>query len=1027
MQFNSLRLSAAMATLALASAPAMAHAQTVQFDIPAQPLNKALIAYSKQANVRIAFPADAIKGRTSVAIRIAIPPHDALVRLIAGSGLHIVREDGQVVVLAEEGPGDRANPIDADAIIVSGIRESLDKAVQIKRKDSRIVDVVAAEDIGKLPDNNIAEALQRVPGVAITRDEGVGTGVSIRGLGQNLIQLNGRTTLGGGRDGINFQDMPPELLASVKVIKSPTPKMIEGALGGTIEMETQRPLDLKETVISMFGRGEYGDSVDKTGFSIGGQIGHTWDLGDAGDFGAIFDVSYYDQKLRQDEQRPLLNVQDVDLDNDGTISDDETDLIVPKNSSSTTNTEDRRRLALHTMLQWAPASGNGNFYVDATYTRFENTFAGYESFMFDGTVDTSKPITVGNNGELTHYTLTGANYALASTANLRHTDTYNTALGGEWTFGRLKTTGEVSYVKAKGRSVARQLHFRPMDTEAEAANPSGNNYATADFTYDTTDPDSLPAISIVNSIDINDPSNYVLRIFRDQNTYTDDDEYAGRLDLSYDNAGGPLSTLISSFDFGVRATTRKHSSYSRDLQYTGLDNGLKDANGNPITISATAFSDYLTGLPYHDAFPTYMDVDYGWRDGGVYLAPSALSQDNIQSLRNLLNSLTSDTSSEIPTSIDIDPSTISHITEKTQALYGQFNLDTTLFGIPMTGVVGARWVRTDQRTEGMEEDAETGDYVEALANRTYSDFLPSANLTFDLRNDLRVRVAAAKVMRRPGFGDLSPALTTNFNLTGGSRGNPDLDPYRATQYDLSVEWYPSKSNMISAAVFYKNVASFLRSTSICLDRPDIIEMVDDSVISQTCRLDGSTENIDSSTDRDLLGLTVTTQTNGHSGTVKGLEFAVQQAFDFLPGPLSGLGVIANWTYADSEDPNGIPLENISHNTVNLIGYYEDGKFSTRLAYNYRDKYLATSYDTKVRSIGLYPELGDDDPTLGNAYSHGAQQLDFSAAYKIYGDWSLTLDIVNLTKESVKLYSVKGQLFDIASTDRRFQFGLRGKF
>ncbi len=1020
MHFNSLRLSAAMAVVATLATPGLAYAQTVHFDIAAQPLNKALIAYSKQAGVRIAFPSDAIAGMTSTGLHGPMDRHAALAKLIAGSGLHVVRDDGKVVALA------RDEKIPAAEIVVQGIRGSLDQAIQIKRDDSRIVDVIAAQDIGKLPDNNIAEALQRVPGVSITRDEGVGSGVSIRGLGQNLIQLNGRTTLGGGRDGINFQDMPPELLASVSVIKSPTPKMIEGALGGTIDMETLRPLDLKDRVFSIFSRGEYGDSIDKTGYTLGGQFGNTWDLGDAGEFGAIFDVSYYDQKLRQDEQRPLLDLQDVDLDNDGTISDDETDLIVPKNSSSTTNAEDRRRLALHTMLQWAPASGGGNFYVDLTYTRFQSTFQGYESFTFDGTVDTTQPITVGNNGELTHYTLKDADYALASTANFRHTDTYNTALGGDWNFGRLKVHGEASYVKAKGLSVARQFHFRPIDTEAEAANPSANNYATADITYDTTDKDSLPSITINNSFDINDPSNYVLRIFRDENTYTNDDEYAGRLDFSYDNSDGPLSSLISSMDFGVRTTLRKHDTYSRDLQYTGLDNSLTDADGNPITISATEFSDYLTSLPYHDAFPQYMDTAYDWRNGGVYLDPSMLSQDNIQNLRNLLGSLTSGTSDEIPTSIDVDPSSIAKITEKTQALYGQFNLATSVFGIPMNGVVGLRWVRTDQRTMGMDENTQTGEYTEDVNNRTYSDFLPSANLSFDLRSDLRLRLAAAKVMRRPGFSDLSPALATNFNLTGGSRGNPDLDPYRATQYDLSLELYPSKSNMITAAVFYKNVASFLRSTSVCLDRPDLIEQVDDSVISQTCRLDGSTDTITSDTDRDLLGITVTTETNGHSGTVKGLEFSVQQAFDFLPGPLAGLGMIANWTYAESEDPDGIPLEGISHNTLNLIGYYEDRKFSTRLAYNYRDKYLATSYDSKVRYIGLHPDW-DDDPTLGNGYSHGAQQLDLSMAYKVYKDWSFTLDVVNLTKEAVKLYSVKGQLYDIASTDRRFQFGFRGKF
>lgn len=160
-----------------------------------------------------------------------------------------------------------------EEVVVTGIRASLEAAVDAKRNDGRIVDSVVAEDIGKLPDNNVAEALQRVTGVSINRDFGVGSEVSIRGLPQNRVEINGRSSVGDGRSGVSFDDFPASFLQAVEVVKSPTPEMIEGALGGTISLKTARPLDLKERVIAVSLDAEYADKADNWAPIFSGSSG----------------------------------------------------------------------------------------------------------------------------------------------------------------------------------------------------------------------------------------------------------------------------------------------------------------------------------------------------------------------------------------------------------------------------------------------------------------------------------------------------------------------------------------------------------------------------------------------------------------------------------------------------------------------------------------------------------------------------------------------------------------------------------
>ncbi len=205
-------------------------------------------------------------------------------------------------------------PDDIEIIEVTGMLGSIKEAARLKRTDGRIVDAIVAEDISKLQDNNIAEALQRITGVSINTDFGVGDSVSIRGLPQNRVELNGRSTIGDSRGGISLQDFPSSFLKTVEVVKSPTADMIEGALGGTVSMQTVRPLELDKMTGAMSLDAEYADKTENWAPVFTGSIGNNWDLGDSGSFGAILMVSYQDREIRQDEFFSRVLPQDIDID-----------------------------------------------------------------------------------------------------------------------------------------------------------------------------------------------------------------------------------------------------------------------------------------------------------------------------------------------------------------------------------------------------------------------------------------------------------------------------------------------------------------------------------------------------------------------------------------------------------------------------------------------------------------------------------------------------------------------------------------
>ena len=943
---------------------------------------------------------------------------------------------------------DDANAV--EEVVVVGIRGSMRRSTEMKRTDDRIVDAIAAEDIGRLPDNNVAEALQRITGVAINRDFGVGSEVSIRGLPQNRVELNGRSTMGDGRNGIDFQDFPAGFLAAVQVIKSPTPEMIEGALGGTINLVTAKPLDFYKPRMAFSAEYEYADKSEEWAPIFNAHLGNSWDMGGAGRFGALGMISYQDRTLRQDTYQASL------FDYDGaTIGMPEAQntpsgrYVVPIEPKIEPWVEERERTAANLMLQWAPDSGKGSFFVDLNATQREGGQEAYSILSVGGTPVATAESYEDENGALNNYRLEGHHAIPKTWSTFRETDTFTYAIGGEWSFTDQWTlSGEYSTAESDTSEPASEFNWRSHDAALEAIDPSLSNELITNVTM-INSPDQVPSVVYDDGEIYSQTGNYVLREFRHRERNTENTEDAFRLDLEYSDAFG--LDWVSALKAGVRVTDREYEYNESGMRVKDIHRDMFDSLGNPVVVP---MDDIIAAYPGAIVTPS---VNSGLFDQAGFVGANQLSpftvydgrllQNNIDQTYAMVQQLLLGSNFNDPGNSDgyISPngtlqdnltdtlSAFTNIEEDTTALYLQGNLDFENVRI----VVGGRWVETEITSTAWSQDG-----TELVADtKDYSDFLPSFNATIELTEDTLMRFSAAKVMRRPDFNELSPTYVYNSDFIEADRGNPGLDPYRATQFDIAFEYYWGDANMLSATVFFKDVESFLTGHLFCAYEPEALAQQNTAgIFDNTCIRPTPTGHSDSyifsatQAEFDAFvaagrnGILTTTVTNGSSGTVQGIELGYQHSFDFLPGPWGGLGINANYTFSDSETPDGTPMLDISENAYNAQIFWEYGGVGVRLAYTYRDRFLDETGQKRVNRIGvLVAGASSDDPTLGHDYRDDLSQLDFAANWDITDTWAVYGFVYNLTGEPTINQSVTGTPWQIRESDRRYTLGVRARF
>ncbi|WP_066588664.1 TonB-dependent receptor [Sphingomonas pruni] len=817
-------------------------------------------------------------------------------------------------------------------IVVTGVRASLMSAQQRKRDASQIVDSIVAEDIGKLPDQSTTDALQRVTGVQIERDYGEGSTVYVRGLSQVETTLNGREifTAQGAR-GLNLQDIPAELLSGIDVYKSPSANLIEGGLGGLIDLRTRRPLDFNKLTISGTVKGTYADLAKELTPTVSGLIADKWETG-AGEIGALLSVSYQERKFRSD----LISTGTPG--SSTTIIPGRT-VIAPNGAYDVTPMGDRRRLGIDGMLQWKP-SANLELYVEGHYAKFINLNDNYGASVSLGGLTAEPGAQVAPNGDVVKATYLNAPVSVLSYAYDTRDRMIQFAGGAKWTSGPLSLAADVSYTHATGTVVFN----------------SGFTGATIPrFTADTTT--FVPSAN-ANGYDLLSQANTSIDFLLYQGTRNKADQFAAKLDGSYDLGGG----FLHSIDFGLRYADRT----AQSNQYSFFLFSGASATTAPSILAPNPASDFFArssqGTPLL---------------GNYLVIPVPLLRDHLSEVQSALGFASTPPAN--------GPLAYYRVSEKTTTLYGMLRFGSA--DSIVDGNIGLRYVHTQENLNG-NRTLSGGGVGPISVNSSYDDFLPSVNVRFNFTDKLKLRLAASKAVTRPNFSDLSPTLTLNSVQLNGSAGNPDLKPLKADQLDASLEYYFSRTGSIYVAAFYKKVRNFIS-------------------------IEPSVETYDGIT------YTISRPANNQGGTIKGLEVGYQQFFDFLPGPLSGLGAQANFTLVDSSTTSSIigqttPLQGLSKYTYNLVGIYEKYGVSARVAYNWRSTYFDSTY--------LFNGVGQP------SYRRGYGWLAASLSYDVTPHVTISLEGNNLTRVIRRSYynDLDTRPHETQVDDRQIMFGVRFK-
>ncbi|QBF84418.1 TonB-dependent receptor [Shewanella maritima] len=945
--------------------------------------------------------------------------------------------------IAEETANDQEN---IEVIQVRGIFGSLKQANLMKRTDARIVDAIVAEDIGKLPDANIAEALQRIPGVSIESDFGVGQNVTIRGVTENLILLNGRSTAGPGRGGISLDDFPSSFLKTVEVIKSPTPEMIEGALGGTVNMQTIRPLELSEPLIAVSLEGEYADKTENTAPKFSAGLGNNWDFGESGTFGASVNLSYMDREIRRDEYFNKIDLQDnIDIDGDGIVDDSGGPNGKYQRKTQSTNeqkTEERERTAYGLSLQWAPESENGNIYLDFNATKLDGGQAAYSILDVGGSVEARSDSYYGHNGLLHNYDLVGAFVIPKTWSDFTTSDTTSHAIGTEWNLtDTIEFSAEYSISKADELQTASEFNLRPIERTDPTLDLVTHTTTSSFYTGS-----GIPGYTYADSEVLTNPDNLVFREFFHKTIQKDNEEQALRFDFNFTDVG---VDWIAAVKTGMRFTDRDFKSTRFDLMPNGStlkDSYKKAKNADglfaPVWIDDPILAGTFKTVNLNNSF-NQTGIN-GQNDLMTYHVYDAERLKDANATYELVKQILAHTDYAMTGSLAdnmVESSgAYQEINEKTQALYAQFHLDFE----DLQAVFGGRYIRTELESSVVDSIDADGNKVLTTGKNDYNDFLPSLNVTYNIDESTLARFAAAKVMRRADFDQLSPALDIDNSLVTGTQGSYKLDPYRVTQYDLSLEHY-FEDGLMSAAIFYKDVNSFTETGRSCLADSSTIEGQNTTEWGNICLLDTAGQSqseinfateaqgqayVDAAKATGNTGILIDTEVNGGSGTVKGLELAYMQQFTFLPDFWSGFGVNANYTYADSEQPDGNPLLKISKHSANAQFYWENEDLQFRIAYNWRDRYLDDQVVKRVQTVGalgLNTADTEADPTVGNSYREARGQVDFSASWDINESFTVFANAVNLLGEPIEETTELGSVWNYSEADRRYSVGVRAKF
>jgi len=852
-------------------------------------------------------------------------------------------------------------------IVVTGIRGSLREAIDAKRDLSVIADVVTAEDVGKFPDKNVAEALQRVPGIVVNREFGEGERVSLRGTAPNLTKtlLNGHSVATAdwfildqvaSTRSFNYLTLPAEIIGRLEVYKSPQADVEEGGVGGTINVITRNPLDLDPLTLSASAQAAYSDLSGKVDPQVSGLI--SWKNADE-TFGVLVGAIYQKRRTRRDGLE-IFGYRSFPVGGGQSA-------LVPTLIGSTMFEQNRERYGANVGIQFRP-SDELEINITGLYSRFnadnfnQNYIAwGEQALAGGGTI---------SNAVVRDGVAVSGNIASATGGTTGFGVVYD-AIDRQAVAKTVSADFDLTYRPTDSLSV----HFKAGWTKANGDTSNENFIEFAGpgaFSYDLTS--GRPEVSFSNPNPLN-PLGIRPDFARIQSVTNDDEEKYFYLDLEKEVEWGPLTAL----KFGVKYTD--HDRVAERFATNGgvFTPGLR-CNGVACTSADFATGsgmpgDFLDNIAAPGTLTDYWRVDPA-KLRAIYGASTSPSNDRF-----------------------LVPGNTYSINEKAWGGYGLAKFG----GEGWRGNVGVRVITTDQTSEGYiigganpEFTNPFGGFTPSTAKRSYTDILPSANLSVDLSPQVVLRFAAGKTVTRPDFVDITPGVDLNGTLLTGRGGDPNLDPYRANQYDLSIEWYPDRETIVALAAFYKDIQSYIVNTTSTEVLPGVF--VPGSQPAGCVAAGGGNPNLFN------CPYQINRRSNGDGGRNQGFEFQVSRPI------WGGFGAVVNYTYSDAKANNGDPIPGNSKHSLNLTGYYENDLISARVSYNYRSKFFI--------------DIDRAAPLNQAALS----SLDASVSVNITDNIALTADAINLTNEEIVQYSgTRDRPRAIYDNGRQFYVGARLKF
>jgi len=912
---------------------------------------------------------------------------------------------------------------EVDEIVVTGYRASLQAGLAAKRREATVVDVIVAEDIADFPDLNLAEAIQRVPGVAIDRDAGEGRSITVRGLGSDFTRtrINGmeaQATTGGtdssgganrGR-GFDFNVFASELFNSITVRKTAAAETEEGSLGATVDLQASRPFDYPGTTFAFSAQAGYNDLSEQWNPRMALLASTTF--GDQNQFGALISVAYSERSLLEEGFSTVrwapavgtgssggfcspVGVTPQNPGNSGTTGSsaancstgnprapntaanvaayttaNQANVFIPRLPRYGRLTHEQERLGVTGSFQWRPADTT-QMSVDVLYSKLDATrqedFLQALSFSRNAAAGGQTQVIVRDaaveNGMLV--------YGLFDNVDLRSESRFD-VLSTEFT--QVSFTVEHEFTdRLRGRYYigrAESAFENPIQTTVTLDANDVDGYGW-DFRGNMNSP------VITYGIDVTNPASWAWRPSTASTPRSEIRIRPNGADNLFMSWQGDVEYDASDW-LTIKAGVNYKSYESTTYEFRRADETVVPVL--PGTTTVAGISNQLTGFG-RDLIP-----------GGTinWLRP------DLNAIASLFN-IYCNCNTGVPGG-DFRLTSITNgnarggnrsIEEEDVAVYLQADWDTELFGMPFRGNVGVRQANTRIYAEGY---SSTGGGTPVNGEHEYTDTLPSLNLVFEPMDDLLVRFGAAKVMARPQIGNTLAGTnylvpTTSLNASGpnftASIGNVKLEPFRADTYDLSIEWYFAPESLLSFAYFHKEIDTYIQILRQDLPYTDLTALNPSAFAPAFCTGVCSPTTI----------FQLTSAVNTDGGPLSGFEVSYQQPFRFLPGPLGNTGVQLNYTRVESEIDYcndalcstfvTADLINLSPESWNATLYYEDDRFSARVSGSARDAYIQNVPGRNGNALeGKFDTFN----------------LDASASFALTEDVDLTFEAINLTDE-----------------------------